>query len=61
MSDKPEEFRINHPKYLCAAVALGLGVSVFVLSLMKVIDPAAALPVLALGVAAAGLGLFFVK
>jgi len=52
-----EEIKINHPKLICIAIGLAMGIAVLVLSVMQKIDSASAVTMLALGVSLYGVAL----
>jgi len=58
---KDDPFYINHPKYICAMVALAAGIAVLVLLLMQKMSVESAAVIMSVGLIAAALGLFFAK
>ncbi len=52
-----ENVPVNHPKLICTAIGLAMGVAVFVLSLMQKIQPESAILMLSIGVTLYGAAL----
>lgn len=52
-----ENIPVNHPKLICTAIGLAMGVAVFVLSIMQKIQPESAILMLSLGVSLYGVAL----
>jgi len=52
-----ENTPVNHPKLICTAIGLAMGVAVFVLSIMQKIQPESAILMLSLGVSLYGVAL----
>ena len=48
---------VNHPRLICTAIGLAMGIAVFVLSLMHKIQPESAILMLSIGVSLYGAAL----
>jgi len=52
-----ENVPVNHPRLICTAVGLAMGIAVLVLSLMQKIQPESAILMLSIGVSLYGVAL----